>query len=426
MSGYTITNVSAREVFNGLWIPTVEVTVEVGEKSGTAVAPMGQSTGTDEAAELRDGGERFDGMGCLKAVANIEQELRELLIGMDVTQQRHIDLSMNRLDGTANKGRLGANAIVATSAAVTVAAANATGMPLYRYISGNARVLPVPMMDYISGGHYSFGASSEIQEFSLLPVGAESFSEAMELARKVYFVLLDNVTEKFGTLAQCVNTSGSFSLPLRTCRESFDFLMRALEKSGLADRFRLGMDCAASQWYDKKTKLYRFEGEHRTREEMLDYYKQLVRDYPIVTIEDPFDETDTEGFVLATQELDIQVIGDDYFVTNPAIMKQKMPLGGANALLWKYNQIGTLSEAYDAAELAYRSGYGVMTSERSGESEDTLLADLTVGINAGQYKTGVCVRSENVSKFNRYIQIEKELGQYAVYAGNNFRNPSLN
>lgn len=426
MNHYKITNVSAREVFNGIWVPTVEVTVEVGNGiSGTSIAPTGQSTGMHEAVEVRDGGERYDGMGCKKAVANIEGELRDLLIGMDVTEQRVIDSAMNKLDGTANKGRLGANAIVATSAAVTAAAAKAVGLPVYRYVNGNAHVLPVPMMDFISGSHYAFGASSEIQEFSVLPVGADSFTEAMDISWRLYCVLRNNIVERYGALGQCVDAAGSFALPIKTCRESFDFLLKALDMSGMFDKFMFGMDCASSYWYDKEKKIYNFEGKPRTREEMMEYYRQLVKNYPIITMEDPFDETDTEGFVMATKELGIQIVGDDFFVTNPKIMREKMLYGAANALLWKYNQIGTLSEAYDAAELAARSGYGVMASERSGESEDNLLADLTVGINAGQCKCGICVRSENVAKYNRLLKIEKELGKDAVYAGHNFRNPGL-
>lgn len=427
MNSFAITNVFAREIFNALWIPSVEVTVEAGGcVRASAIAPMGQSTGTDEAAEVRDGGDRFEGTGCLKAAANVEKELKPLLMGMDVTQQRVIDRAMSGLDGTGNKARLGANAIVATSAAVANAAAKAVGLPLYRYINSNARVLPVPLFSILDGGHYAFGFSSEIQEFNIFPVGAQSIAEAVALSRQVYFTLMENVSERFGPLAQCVNTAGSFSIPIRTCRETFDFLMRALEMSGVGDKFVLGMDCASSHWYDKEKKLYSFEGRLRTREEMLEYYKKLVREYPIVTMEDPFDETDVEGFVTATGELGIQIVGDDFFVTNPRIMKEKMPGGAANAVLWKYNQIGTLTEAFDAADLAYRSGYGVMTSERSGESEDFTLADLTVAINAGQLKTGVCIRSEHTAKYNRLMQIEKELGAEAVYAGIHYRNPNLN
>ena len=211
MNELKITDVKAREVYNGLYIPTLEVTIEVGNEKGTSVAPMGQSIGSDEAVELRDGGERFGGVGCLKAVEKIETELKELLIGMDVTQQRKIDHAMCELDGTPNKSRLGANALMAVSAAATVAAANTLHMPIYRYVNGNARIIPVPMMDYVSGGHYSYGASREIQEFSFLPIGADSLVEAMELSRKLYFALLDMVTEKFGSLAQSVNTSGGFS-----------------------------------------------------------------------------------------------------------------------------------------------------------------------------------------------------------------------
>lgn len=425
MDRYKITDVTAHEIFNGIWDPTIEVTVEVGDIRGTSAAPAGQSTGKDEATELRDGGVRFEGKGCLKAVEYVNTEIKELLTGMDVTEQRKIDRALQLADGTQNKSRLGANTIAAVSAAVTAAAAKAVGMPIYRYVNGNAHILPVPMMDFISGSHYSFGATSEIQEFSVLPTEAETFREAMDITRKLYMVLRDRIVEKFGALGQCVDAAGSFAVPIKSCRDTLDFLMTALKKSGLEDRFRIGMDCAASGWYDKERRLYLFEGEERTRNDMLDYYRQLVKDYPIATLEDPFDETDVQGFVDATKLLGIQIVGDDFFVTNPKIMKDKMDKGAANALLWKYNQIGTLSEAYDAAELAVRSGYGLMPSERSGESEDCILADLIVGLNAGQCKSGICVRSENVTKYNRLLQIENELKDDAVYAGPDFRNPGF-
>lgn len=426
MKDFKITNVTAREIFNAIWIPTVEVTVEVDSRhKGTAIAPMGQSTGAGEAAELRDGGKRFEGTGCLKALANVQGEIRDALLGMDVTRQRDIDFAMIALDGTPNKSRLGANAVGATSAAVAKAAAAATGLPVYRYLNSNARVLPVPMFSILEGGHYAFGDSSEIQEFLVFPEGATSMAEAVALTRSLYFTLAGMVSDRFGPLAKCVNAGGGFSLPMRRCREILDFLMQAIDASGLSEVFTLGLDCASSQWYDKDAGVYNFEGGRRSREEMLDFYKGLVRDYPLVSIEDPFEENDVDGFVQATHELGIQVVGDDFFVTNPALMRERIPTGAANAMLWKYNQVGSLSEAFDAAELACRSGYGVMTSTRSGESEDTLLADLTVAIAAGQLKTGVCVRSEQAAKYNCLIQIEEELAGQALYAGHNYKNPFM-
>lgn len=425
MDSYKITNVSAREVYDGNWNPTIEVTVESGTAAGTSIAPTGQSTGINEAAEVRDGGERLNGMGCKKAVSNVETELKELLIGMDVTEQRTIDFAMKELDGTGNKARIGANAITATSAAVSAAAAKVLRLPLYRYINGNAHILPVPMIDLISGSHYAFGASSEIQEFSVLPIGADTFTEALEISRILYSKLRDNIVETYGALGQCVDAAGSFALPIKSCRETLDFLMKAITDAKMTDRFYIGMDCAASYWYDKEQKVYEFEGRQCSSREILAYFKTLVNDYPIITLEDPFDETDDQGFIMATKQLDTQIVGDDYFVTNPKIIKEKITMKAANALLLKYNQIGTLSEAYDAAELAMRSGYGVMVSERSGESEDTFVADLTVGLNAGQCKCGIPIRSENTAKYNRFLQIEAELKGNALYAGQSFRNPGF-
>lgn len=417
MQNYRITDVSAIEIFNGIWEPTIKVNIHVDDIKGSSIAPTGQSTGKDEAKELRDGGSRYGGKGCQKAVSAACDELKNCLIGMDVRDQKKIDEAMKKLDGTANLSRIGANVTSAASCAVSVAAAAACGVPVYQYIEPTAHVLPVPMIDVISGSHYSFGASSEIQEFSILPVDADSFSEAMQISRELYEVLRNNIAESYGALGQCVDAAGSFAVPIKSCRGTLDFLMQALEQSGKADRFVLGMDCAASGWFDSERQVYRFEGAERTREEMLTYYKELVRDYPIATLEDPFDENDIEGFIRATKDLGIQIVGDDFFVTNPKIMRRKMQDGAANCLLWKYNQVGTLTDAFEAAEMARKADYGIMPSERSGESEDPILADLMVGLNAGQCKSGIPVRSENTAKYNRLLEIEKELAGEAEYLG---------
>ena len=418
---FKITDVKAREVFNCDWDPTIEAVVEVGGITGSSIAPTGQSTGMYEAAELRDGGDRFEGRGCHKAIANINTEIRQALIGMDVTDQKAIDQVMIELDGTPNKSRLGANATTAVSAAVTDAAAKATGLPLYKYMNDNAYVLPVPMLDFITGSHYAFGSSSEIQEFSVLPIKADTFEEALFMARTVYKTLAEIIVEKYGLYGLCTGSAGSYTLPLKSSREILQFLQAALDRSGLGEHFGIGMDCAASGWFNEEKAMYQFEGQLRSREEMLDFYKALIREFPIVTLEDPFDENDDEGFVRATRELGIQIVGDDYFVTNPAIFEKKSALGAATAMLWKYNQIGTISQAWEAAELAKSKGYTVMPSERSGESQDCLLADYTVALNAGCVKTGICVQSENVAKYNRLIQIERDLGEKSVYAGVDFR-----
>ena len=426
MNEFTITNVKARQVYNTLWTPSVEATVEIDHKyTGIAIAPQGQSTGSEEASEKIDGGIRFGGMGCQNAVNNVNTDIREILIGMDATDQRKTDHALIRLDGTPNKACLGANAIVAVSAATAVAAAKAVGLPLYRYLNNNAHVLPVPLLSTIDGGHYAFGYANEFQEFNVFPTGADTLSEALEMCREVNFKLGDILEKEYGPLAKLVNSCGGYSIACPSARKTFDYLVAAIEKCGYSDKIMLGADCAASHWYDAESDRYRFEGEMRTREEMMDFYRELVRDYPIVTLEDPFNETDIAGFQMATKELGIQIVGDDFFVTNPKIIKEKLPYNAANALLWKYNQVGTLTESFDAADIATHNGYGLMPSERSGESEDIILADLVVALNAGQIKTGTLNRTERVAKYNRMTEIEAELGDEAVYAGRFFKNPCM-
>ena len=423
MKSYSITNVTACEVFNGNWTPTIEVTICVGKSvCESGIAPMGRSTGSNEAVEVRDRGLRYDGFGCLTAVNNIETILRDRLIGMDVTQQEAIDAAIIDLDGTSDKSRLGSNTITAVSAAVTAAAAKVTGLPIYKYIHKDAHVLPVPMMDFISGAHYSFGATSMIQEYGVLPIGASSFSQALEYLYRFYSSLRTILIKKYGALAQCVDAAGTFAVPIKKCRGNLDLLLLAAEKSGLSDKLVFGLDCAANTWYDRQSNLYCFEDERLNRTELLSVYKDLIKDYPIVSLEDPFAETDIDGFVLATKTLGIQIVGDDLFTTNPVIINAKAPLGAGNALLWKYNQIGTLTEAYKAATAAKKNGYSVMVSARSEENEDSIAADLAVALNAGQCKFGICIRTENVSKYNRLLVIEKQLGDEAVYPGRNVLN----
>lgn len=418
-----ITDVRAREIFDCRWIPTVQVEIEVdGKTVGVGNAPIGKSTGSDEAFEIRDGGKRYSGKGCLTAVKNIETEIKDRLIGMDVTNQRAIDHAMMELDGTENKSRLGANAIIPVSVAAATAAAKHLGLPLYKYLNNNAHVMPVPLLDMLSGGLETDFSSIEIQEFCIFPVGAESFSEAMEIGHDVHYKLLEIMVKKYGPIASIVSLDGGFSCASMSIKENMDILVEAVEKAGYSDKVKFGFDMAATHWYDKKTKLYTLEGKKRTTDEVLEIYKDLVKNYPILTMEDPFDETDVAGFVRATQELGIQIVGDDFFVTNPKILKAKMATGAANAMLWKYNQIGTLTQAFDAAQIAFRNGYGVMVSERNGETEDSTLSDLVVALDGGQVKTGNVNRSERVAKYNRLLQIEKELGSEAVYAGEFYKN----
>lgn len=418
-----ITDVRAREIFDCRWLPTVQVEVEVdNEVVGVGNAPIGKSTGSDEAVEIRDGGTRYSGKGCLTAIKNIETEIKERLIGMDVTCQRAIDHAMMDLDGTENKSRLGANAILPVSVAAATAAAKTVGLPLYRYLNNNAHILPVPLLDMLSGGLETDFSSIEIQEFCIFPTGAESFSEAMEIGHDVHYKLLELMVKKYGPMASIVSLDGGFSCASMDIYENMDILVQAVEEAGYGDKVQYGFDMAATHWYNKKTGMYTLEGKQRTTDEVLEIYKNLVKKYPILTMEDPFDETDIDGFVRATKELGIQIVGDDFFVTNPRILKEKMALGAANAMLWKYNQIGTLTQAFDAAQIAFRNGYGVMVSERNGETEDSTLADLVVALDGSQVKTGNVNRSERVAKYNRLLQIEKELGDEAVYAGKFFKN----
>ena len=423
MAKNIITDVRAREIYDCRWIPTVQVEIDVdGELAGIGNAPIGKSTGSDEAFEIRDGGDRFSGKGCLTAIRNVETEIKDRIIGIDVTHQREIDHAMMDLDGTENKSRLGANAILPVSVAAANAGAKVTGLPLYRYLNNNAHILPVPLLDVMSGGLETDFSSIEIQEFCIFPVGAETFSEAMVIGHKVHYTLLEILKDKYGIAATVPALDGGFSCQSMYLKENMDILVEAVEKSGYADKIVYGFDMAATHWYDKKTKLYTLEGKKRTTDELLEIYRELVKNYPVVTMEDPFDETDIPGFVAATKELGIQIVGDDFFVTNPKILKEKMKTGAANAMLWKYNQIGTLTQAFDAAQIAYRNGYGVMVSERNGETEDAQLSDFVVALDGGQVKTGNVNRSERVAKYNRLLKIEQELGSEAVYAGQFYKN----
>lgn len=423
MRHLAITDVFAREVLDCRGNPTVQVDVVVNnEILGRADVPAGLSTGTHEARELRDGGTRFAGLGVKKAVKNVVEIIGPAVKGKDVTDQRKLDLTMIELDGTRDKSRLGANAILGVSLAAARAAASVLGIPLYRYIDANAHVLPVPLLNLINGGKHASN-DLEFQEFCIFPVGAETFAEAMEIGHAVNSKLRDIIVSKYGKIAANVGDEGGFAPPITKVREALDCLVLAVERSGFADKIVYGLDCAATHLYDKETGLYTLEGQQRTTDEMIEFYKDLLKSYKIVTIEDPLAEDDVEGFIRATAELGIQIVGDDFFVTNPARIKERAARKAGNALLWKVNQIGSLTEALDAAQMAFRNGYSVMVSERSGETEDPIIADLVVGLNAGQIKTGAAVRGERTSKYNRLLQIEEELGPAAHYAGRDFRIP---
>jgi len=428
MEQFLIKEIRAREILDCRGNPTVEVDVLInGGFLGRADVPSGKSTGEHEAFELRDGGDRYHGKGVLNAVRNVNEIIAPALKGRDVTKQRENDELMIELDGTENKSKLGANAIVGVSLAVAKAAANALKIPFYRYINGliggpNAHILPVPVLDLIEGGLLA-ASDLDFQEHQVMPVGAKSFSEAIRMGLEVYHELGKNLVGKWGEHSLNVGVEGGYTPPkMEDPRDAFDAELKAIEELGYGDKIVLSMDVAASHLYDKKTGKYTLMGKEITREELMDFCEELVSAYPLQSIEDPLEEEDFDGFAELTKTLNIQIVGDDLFVTNIKRLKKGIEAGAANALLLKVNQIGTLSEALDAAQLAFRNDYGVQVSERSGQTEDTWLAELTVGLNAGQIKTGVS-RAERTAQYNQLFRIEEELGNRARYAGRNFRRP---
>jgi len=428
MEQFVIKEIRAREILDCRGNPTVEVDVLTnGGFLGRADVPSGRSTGEHEALELRDGGDRYNGKGVLKAVSNINEIITPALKRRDVTKQRENDQLMIELDGTENKSKLGANAIVGVSLAVAKAAANVLRVPFYQYIDRliggpNAYILPVPVLDLIEGGLLA-ASDLDFQEHQVIPVGAKSFLEAIRMGLEVYHELGKNLVEKWGKHSLNVGVEGGYTPPeMRDPRDAFDAEIEAIEELGYGDKFVLSMDAAASHLYNRKTGKYTLMGKEITREELMDFYEDLVSAYPLQSIEDPLEEEDFDGFAELTKALNIQIVGDDLFVTNIKRLKKGIEVGAANALLLKVNQIGTLSEALDAAQLAFRNNYGVQVSERSGQTEDTWLADLSVGLNAGQIKTGVS-RAERTAQYNQLFRIEEELGSRARYAGRNFRRP---
>lgn len=426
---FEITGIVAREILDSRGNPTVEVDVYTPVAMGRAAVPSGASTGIHEALELRDGGKRYHGKGVKRAVENVNKIIAPELLGMDVTLQRDIDMLMLELDGTENKSNLGANAILGVSLAVAKAAANSLGMPLYRYLGGaNAYILPVPMSNVINGGAHA-GNDLDFQEFMIMPVGAKSFREAIQMVSETYHSLKKILMEKYGKLAVNVGDEGGFAPPMKEVTEPLDALVKAIEESGykVGDEIAFALDVASSEFYEEEKNVYVVGGKEYTREELIDLYKELISTYPIVSIEDPVQEEDFEGFAMVTKELGkkVQLVGDDIFVTNVKRLKKGIEMGAGNALLLKVNQIGTLSEAIDAAYLAFRAGYGVVVSHRSGETEDSTIADIAVALNAGQIKTGAPARSDRNAKYNQLLRIEEELEGVAYYPGKKFRNPLL-
>ncbi len=418
-----IANVYGREVLDSRANPTVEVEVTLEDGSfGRAIVPSGASTGEFEAVELRDGDpDRFLGKGVTKAVGHVNNEIRSLLVGLDAQDQRAVDRAMIEADGTPNKGNFGANAILGASLAVARAAAASAHEPLYAYLGGaNAHTLPVPMMNVLNGGVHADN-NVDFQEFMIMPVGAPDFKTALRWSSQVYHTLKDVL--KAAGLSTGVGDEGGFAPDLKTNAEPFEYLMQAVEKAGFkpGTDFMFAMDPATSELYNKETGLYELKGEGRTlsSDEMVDYWEKLVATYPIVSIEDGLAEEDWDGWVKLTERLGkkVQLVGDDLFVTNTQRLKKGIELGAANAILIKVNQIGSLTETLEAIEMAKRAGYAAVVSHRSGETEDTTIADLAVATNAGQIKTGAPARTDRVAKYNQLLRIEDRLGASAEFLG---------
>merc|ERR1712216_400965 len=429
-----ITKVVGRQVIDSRGNPTVECDVHTYKGMFRAIVPSGASTGIYEAVELRDGDKSmWMGKGCSKAVANLNDIIAPALVGKDPTQQKAIDDLMNKeLDGTENKGKLGANAILAVSMAVCKAGAAEKDIPLYKYIAelaGNTKlILPVPAFNIINGGSHA-GNALAMQEFMVLPTGASSFTEAMKMGNEEYHNLKSVIKAKYGQDACNVGDEGGFAPNIASNIEGLDLIKEAIEKAGYTGKMKIGMDVAASEFYteDKKYDLnFKVQpndgSQKKSGEEMVAFYEKICQDYPIISIEDPFDQDDFEHTGILTGKDMCQVVGDDLLVTNPKRVKQAIDQKACNALLLKVNQIGSISESIDAVGMSKDAGWGVMASHRSGETEDTFTADLAVGLATGQIKTGAPCRSERLAKYNQLLRIEEELGADSVYAGENYRH----
>ena len=416
----TIIDIVGREILDSRGNPTVEVDVILEDGTmGRAAVPSGASTGAHEAVEKRDGGDRYKGKGVLEAVAAVNGEIAEALVGMEATEQVAIDATMIELDGTPNKGRLGANAILGVSLAVAKAAAEATGQPLFRYIVGtSARTLPVPMMNIINGGEHADNPI-DIQEFMIMPVSASNIREAVRMGSEVFHTLKKELTA--AGLSTGIGDEGGFAPNLSSTRDALDFILKSIEKAGYipGQDIYLALDCASTEYYRNGQYVMTGEGKTLSAAENVAYLEALVNDYPILSIEDGCAEDDWDGWKLLTEALGdrVQLVGDDLFVTNPARLADGIARGVANSMLVKVNQIGTLSETLEAVEMAHRARYTNVMSHRSGETEDATIADLAVATNCGQIKTGSLARSDRLAKYNQLIRIEEMLGEVAVYAG---------
>jgi enolase len=421
-----IENISALEILDSRGNPTVEVEVVLADGSwGRAAVPSGASTGIHEALEMRDGDkERYNGKGVSKAVANVNGLISDALFGWDATEQRAIDQELIALDGTSNKSKLGANAILGVSLAVAKAAANSLGLPLYRYLGGvHAHVLPVPMMNILNGGAHTAWQSTDMQEFMVMPFGAPTFAEGLRWGAEIYHTLKSVLKEKgYVTL---VGDEGGYAPALKANNEAVEVILEAIAKAGFkagrGQEVALALDPAASELYDDGTKTYnlRKEGKKLTGEQMVEFWSKWVKDYPIVSIEDGLAQDDWDSWKLMTEKLGdkIQIMGDDLLVTNPERIHRAIKDASVNSALIKLNQIGSLTETLEAVQLCHRAGWTAIVSHRSGETEDTTIADLAVALNTGQIKTGAPARSDRVAKYNQLLRIEAELGESAEYAG---------
>ena len=421
MLSASIEEIIARQILDSRGNPTVEVEVYLDDTTmGRAAVPSGASTGAHEAIEMRDGDmTQYLGKGVLQATRNVNELIAPELINFPVTEQAAIDQAMLDLDGTANKGKLGANAILGVSLACAKAAAESNGLPLYRYLGGtNAKDLPVPMMNILNGGKHADN-TVDIQEFMVMPVGASSWADALRMCAEVYHNLAKVLKSK--GLSTAIGDEGGFAPNLKTSEETIEVILEAITNAGYmpGEQFRIALDCAATEMY--KDGVYHFEGEGvtRTTDEMVDYLASLCEKYPVISIEDGMSEDDWDGWVKLTKRLGdkVQIMGDDLFVTNTERLQKGIEMGAANSILIKVNQIGTLTETLDAIEMAKRAGWTAIVSHRSGETEDTFIADLVVATNAGQIKTGAPARSERVAKYNQLIRIEDDLGEVARYPG---------
>jgi len=415
-----IVDISAREILDSRGNPTVEVDVLVACGAvGRAAVPSGASTGKREALELRDKrSKRYGGKGVATAVKNVIEKIAPAVRGMDAAEQIALDRFMIKLDGTANKAKLGANAILGVSMAATRAAAMAYGQPLYKYLGGiNARCLPLPMMNIINGGAHAAN-NLDIQEFMIIPVGAKSIKEAVQMGAETFHSLKKLLKNK--GLNTAVGDEGGFAPDLESNEAAIKFIINAIKTAGYkpGSDIGIGLDCAASEFYKNKKYILQSENRKLTAEKMIDYYEELIDNYPILSIEDGLAEQDWNGWGLMTDRLEgsIQIVGDDVFVTNPKIFAKGIEEGIANSILIKLNQIGTVTETLEAVEMAKQSGYTTVISHRSGETEDTFIADFVVGVNGGQIKTGSMSRSDRVAKYNQLIRIEEELGEGAMFA----------